>query len=71
MVKKRNVFVNKKGYRINRYKIETLSDYLTLVRIIQSILESETLWFRGVAKVSYRLIPGVYRDSNPIYNSIH
>lgn len=71
MVKKRNVFVNKKGYRINKYKIETLSDYLDLVRIIESKQEISRLWFRGVTKVNYRLIPGIYRDSNPKYNHIH
>jgi len=70
MVKKKNVFVNKKGYRINKYKIETLSDYIDLVRFIESKQE-ERLWFRGVTKVKYRLIPGIYRGSNPEYNRIH
>jgi len=71
MVKKRNVFVNKKGYRINRFKIETLSDYLDLVRFIESKQEIELLWFRGVTKVSYRLIPGIYRGANSKYNRIY
>lgn len=71
MVKKQNVLVNKKGYRINRYKIGTLSDYLDLVRIIKSKQEIEDLWFRGVTEVNYRLTPGIYRDSDPEYDQIH
>lgn len=43
--------------------INSLSDYLQFVDIISADWETEELWFRGVAKASHKLIPGIYRKS--------
>ena len=48
-----------KIYNIKR--IESITEYLDYIHYFQNLTTFESLWFRGVSKSTYNLIPSVYR----------
>lgn len=54
----------------NRNLIDSLSEYLEYIHYIQDSSTVETLWFRGVSKAKYKLIPRIYRKDIWTYNHI-
>lgn len=57
-----------KAKTINRKLISSLSEYLSYVEYLAT--DANELWFRGVSKASYKLIPGIYRHEEWEYSGL-
>jgi hypothetical protein len=62
---------------VNKLEIHNLSEYLTHISYFKNKWKNEELWYRGVSQSSYKLIPGIYRetiwsyDKENAYNLFH
>lgn len=54
-------FMNYDGYIKNINPVKTIDDYVFLVRILFDNWETKEVWFRGLSKERYELIPSIYR----------
>lgn len=55
-------FETQKHYLESKSPVQTIDEYVKLVRIITDYWETKVAWFRGHSKESYKLIPGIYRS---------
>ena len=60
----RNFFVRGKQKSYNKKPITSLNDYLSYVNYLGRYWDVEQLWFRGVSKSKYLLVPSIYRTSD-------
>ena len=51
----------------NKSLIKTLHEYIEYVDFLLSIWKKPLIWFRGVSKAKYTLIPSIYRSDNYDY----
>lgn len=60
----RNCFVRSKQKSYNKKLISSLNDYLSYVNYLGNHWDMERLWFRGVSKSKYLLVPSIYRTND-------
>ncbi len=60
----RNFFVRGKQKSYNKKPITSLNDYLSYVNYLGRYWDMERLWFRGVSKSKYLLVPSIYRTND-------
>jgi hypothetical protein len=59
---------SRRGIRTNRDPFDTIEEYLRAVDQLRRETETEELWFRGVGRSSYPLVPGLYRRETWSYD---
>ena len=64
----RNFFVRGKKKSYNKKLITSLNDYLSYVDYLGTYWDMGHLWFRGVSKSRYLLVPSIYRTNDWIFS---
>jgi hypothetical protein len=62
MAIKSNNFAISKSFQQNKRAIESVPEFLEYVYYLQKAWGETELWFRGVSKSSYKLVPSIYRS---------
>lgn len=63
MKPKKAEFIAEQGFLRTLGKTKSIASYLKLLNILSDRWNGVQLWFRGVAKSSYRPVPSIYRKS--------
>lgn len=63
-----NDLVYQNNILTNRKDITSLSEYLDLIEIIKHSWKNKWLFYRGVSKSTYNLVPSIYRQNHWTYS---
>jgi hypothetical protein len=55
-------FTRQAGHLLNTEPVTSLTSFLQLTRVLKVNWSCGCLWFRGVERASYRLVPSIYRE---------
>ena len=65
-----SAFKVSKAKTYNQKHITSLQEYLAYIEYLKTKWEPSQLWYRGVSKSTYEMIPGVYREENWEYDEV-
>ena len=63
MIVTKRHFKTTKFKTFNKRPIESLTEYLHYIEYVHKIWEKGQLWYRGISKSKYKLIPRIYRTT--------
>jgi len=63
-----STFNNEEGILVNLERVVSISDYLDYIEEIKDKWNTDLIWYRGVPKSSFSLVPSIYRNNVWKYN---